>query len=91
MVLHVTPAKWRIQWAGPGRHSSLLQMHLTLSDLEQCLVPPLRLNQFMVAEAKLPNGQAVPAAPVVKLDITADSDSAIPGSSPGRSTGRLLN
>ncbi len=56
--------------------------HLTLNDLEQCLVPPLRLNQFMLAELKQPNGQAVPAALVLWARVSAEVDarlSAAPG------------
>jgi hypothetical protein len=36
------------------------------------LIPPLALNQFMVAEAKLPNGQAVPAALVLWARVSAE-------------------
>ncbi len=35
--------------------------HYTLADLEWCLLPALARSQFMVAEAKLPNGQVEPA------------------------------
>ena len=48
--------------------------HYTLADLEWCLLPALRLNQFMAAEVKLPNGQAVPAALVLWARVSAEVD-----------------
>ncbi|MGO9544655.1 MAG: toxin-activating lysine-acyltransferase [Rhodomicrobium sp.] len=48
--------------------------HYTLSDLEWSLIPPLALNQFMMAEAKLPNGQAVPVALVLWARVSAEID-----------------
>jgi hemolysin-activating ACP:hemolysin acyltransferase len=48
--------------------------HYTLADLEWCLLPALALNQFMVAEAKLPNGQAVPVALVLWARVSAEID-----------------
>jgi len=48
--------------------------HYTLADLEWCLIPALALNQFMVAEAKLPNGQAVPVALVLWARVSAEID-----------------
>ncbi len=48
--------------------------HYTLADLEWCLIPPLALNQFMAAEAKLPNGQAVPVALVLWARVSAEID-----------------
>ena len=56
--------------------------HYTLTDLEWCLLPALRLNQFMAAEVKLPNGQVVPAALVLWARVSAEVDgrlSAAPG------------
>jgi hypothetical protein len=38
--------------------------HFTAADLKWCLLPALALDQFMTAEAKLPDGQAVPATMV---------------------------
>ena len=48
--------------------------HYTLADLEWCLIPPLVLNQFMAAEARLPNGQAVPVALVLWARVSAETD-----------------
>lgn len=48
--------------------------HYTLADLEWCLIPPLTLNQFSVAEAKLPSGQAVPVALVLWARVSAEID-----------------
>ncbi len=48
--------------------------HYTLADLEWCLVSAFALNQFMVAEAKLPNGQAVPVALVLWARVSAEVD-----------------
>ncbi len=48
--------------------------HYTLADLEWLLVPPLGLNQFILAEAKLPAGQAVPAALVLWARVSAEVD-----------------
>ena len=48
--------------------------HYTLADLEWCLLPALGLNLFMVAEAKLPDGQAVPAALVLWAQVSAEVD-----------------
>jgi hemolysin-activating ACP:hemolysin acyltransferase len=48
--------------------------HYTLADLEWCLIPALALNQFMVAEAKLPNGQAVPVALVLWARVSDEID-----------------
>ncbi len=48
--------------------------HYTLADLEWCLLPALRLNQFMAGEAKLPDGQAVPAALVLWARVSAEVD-----------------
>ncbi len=51
--------------------------HYTLADLEWCLLPPLALNQFMTAEAKLPNGQAVPVALVLWARVSAEIDASL--------------
>ena len=48
--------------------------HYTLADLEWCLLPALALNQFMAAEMKLPDGQAVPAALVLWARVSAEVD-----------------
>jgi len=48
--------------------------HYTLTDLEWLLIPALRLNQFMAAEVKLPDGQAVPAALVLWARVSAEVD-----------------
>ncbi len=48
--------------------------HYTLADLEWCLLPALARGQFMVAEAKLPDGQAVPAALVLWARVSAEVD-----------------
>ena len=48
--------------------------HYTLADLEWCLLPALGRGQFMVAEAKLPDGQAVPAALVLWARVSAEVD-----------------
>ena len=48
--------------------------HYTLTDLEWLLIPPLRLNQFMAAEVKLPHGQTVLAALVLWARVSAGVD-----------------
>ena len=48
--------------------------HYTLADLEWCLLPALGLNQFMVAEAKLPDGQAMPVALVLWARVSEEVD-----------------
>jgi hemolysin-activating ACP:hemolysin acyltransferase len=48
--------------------------HYTLADLEWCLIPALVLNQFMAAEARLPNGQAMPTAIVLWARVSAEID-----------------
>jgi hemolysin-activating ACP:hemolysin acyltransferase len=48
--------------------------HYTLADLEWCLVPALMLNQFMMVEAKLPDGQAVPIGLVLWARVSAEID-----------------
>ena len=48
--------------------------HYSLADLEWLLIPALRLNQFLAAEVKLPNGQAVPAALVLWARVSAEVD-----------------
>jgi hemolysin-activating ACP:hemolysin acyltransferase len=48
--------------------------HYTLADLEWCLVPALALNQFLVAEAKLPDGKAVPVALVLWARVSPEID-----------------
>ena len=48
--------------------------HYTMADLEWCLLPALRLNQFMAGEAKLPDGQAVPTALVLWARVSAEID-----------------
>ena len=48
--------------------------HYTLADLEWLLIPPLRHNQFMAAEVKLPSGEAVPAALVLWARVSAEMD-----------------
>ncbi len=53
--------------------------HYTLADLEWCLLPALALNQFMAAEMKLPDGQAVPAALVLWARVSAEVDARIRG------------
>ena len=48
--------------------------HYTLADLEWRLLPALRLNQFMTAEAKLQDGQAVPVALVLWERVSPEID-----------------
>ena len=48
--------------------------HYTLADLEWLPLPALARGQFMVAEAKLPDGQAVPAALVLWARVSAEVD-----------------
>ncbi len=48
--------------------------HYTVADLEWCLLPALRLNQFMAGEAKLPDGRAVPTALVLWARVSAEVD-----------------
>ena len=48
--------------------------HYTMADLEWCLLPALRLNQFVIAEGKLPDGQATPAALVLWARVSAEID-----------------
>lgn len=48
--------------------------HYTLADLEWALIPPLALNQFMIAEAKLADGQAIPVALVLWARVSAEVD-----------------
>ncbi len=48
--------------------------HYTLADLEWCLLPALALNQFMAAEVKLPDGQAMPVALVLWARVSAEVD-----------------
>ncbi len=74
-----TQAFWRgkLATANFGGAISLLMRspahrHYTLTDLEWCLVPALALNQFMVAEAKLPDGQAVPVALVLWARVSVE-------------------
>ncbi len=76
-----TQAFWRgkLATANFGGAISLLMRspahrHYTLADLEWCLLPALGLNQFIVAEAKLPNGQAVPVALVLWARVSAEVD-----------------
>lgn len=57
------------RWIGLPAHRPY-----ALADLEWCLIPPLALNQFMAAEAKLPNGQAVPVALVLWARVSAEID-----------------
>ncbi len=47
--------------------------HYTLADLEWCLIPPLVLNQFMAAEARLPE-RAVPMALVLWARVSSEID-----------------
>ena len=56
--------------------------HYTLADLEWCLLPALARGQFLVAEARMPDGQAMPAALVLWARVSAEVDarlSAAPG------------
>jgi hemolysin-activating ACP:hemolysin acyltransferase len=46
----------------------------TLADLEWALIPALALNQFMIAEAKLQDGQAIPVALVLWARVSAEVD-----------------
>ncbi len=48
--------------------------HYTLADLEWSLLPALQLNQFMAAEAKLPDGQTVPLALVLWARVSPEVD-----------------
>jgi hemolysin-activating ACP:hemolysin acyltransferase len=48
--------------------------HYTMADLEWCLLPALRLNQFMTAEAKLADGQSVPVALVLWARVSSEID-----------------
>jgi hemolysin-activating ACP:hemolysin acyltransferase len=48
--------------------------HYTMADLEWCLLPALRLNQFVTAEARLADGQSVPVALVLWARVSADID-----------------
>ncbi len=48
--------------------------HYTMADLEWCLLPALKLNQFMAGEAKLPDGRAVPTALVLWARVSAEVD-----------------
>ncbi len=48
--------------------------HYTLADLEWCLLPALGFSQFMAAETKLPDGQAVPVALVLWARVSAEVD-----------------
>jgi hemolysin-activating ACP:hemolysin acyltransferase len=48
--------------------------YYTMADLEWCLLPALRLNQFMAGEAKLPDGRAVPTALVLWARVSAEVD-----------------
>ena len=48
--------------------------HFTLPDLEWYLLPPLALGQFMVGEARLQNGQALPLALVLWARVSAEVD-----------------
>ncbi len=48
--------------------------HCTMADLEWCLLPALRLNQFMAAEARLPDGQAIPTALVLWARVSEEID-----------------
>lgn len=49
--------------------------HYTLADLEWCLLPALALNQFVVAETRLPDGQAVPMALVLWAKVSPEINS----------------
>jgi hemolysin-activating ACP:hemolysin acyltransferase len=46
--------------------------HFSLADLEWLLLPPVALNQFALADAKLPNGQAVLAGFVLWARVAPD-------------------
>jgi cytolysin-activating lysine-acyltransferase len=46
----------------------------SLADLEWALIPALALNQFMIAEAKLQDGQAIPVALVLWARVSAGVD-----------------
>jgi hemolysin-activating ACP:hemolysin acyltransferase len=48
--------------------------HYTMADLEWCLLPALALNQLMTAEARQPDGQAVPAAIVLWARVSPEID-----------------
>ncbi len=76
-----TQAFWRskLHTANFGAAAALFMRspahkHYTLADLEWCLLPALARGQFMVAEAKLPDGQAVPAALVLWARVSAEVD-----------------
>jgi hemolysin-activating ACP:hemolysin acyltransferase len=48
--------------------------HFSLADLEWLLLPPVALNQFALADAKLPNGQTVLAGLVLWAHVAPDVD-----------------
>jgi hemolysin-activating ACP:hemolysin acyltransferase len=48
--------------------------HYTVADFEWVLLPPLTLNQFMMAEATLDNGQTIPAGMVLFARVSKEVD-----------------
>jgi len=48
--------------------------HFSLADLEWLLLPPVALNQFALADAKLPNGQTVLGGFVLWARVAPDVD-----------------
>lgn len=48
--------------------------HFSLEDLEWLLLPPVELNQFALADAKLPNGQTVLVGFVLWARVAPDVD-----------------
>jgi cytolysin-activating lysine-acyltransferase len=48
--------------------------HYTLTDLEWCVLPPLALNQFLVAETKLASGDFIPVGLVFWARVSQEID-----------------
>ena len=48
--------------------------HYSLADLEWLLLPPVAFGQFALGDAKLPNGQTVPAGFVLWAQVSPDVD-----------------
>jgi hemolysin-activating ACP:hemolysin acyltransferase len=53
---------------------SAAHKHFSLADLEWLLLPPVALNQFALADAKLPNGQTVLAGFVLWARVSPEVD-----------------
>ena len=51
--------------------------HYSLSDLEWLVIPPLLLNQYMLAEANLPTGESIPVGVVFFARVSAELDAAL--------------